>query len=61
MIQLLARTGTAAPAEGAERGGSHREQAPASAHKAMTQIYDRRTGYQTRECSKESDDGEIFV
>ena len=30
-VQLV-RIDTAAPAEGAKRGGSHREQAPASAH-----------------------------
>ena len=29
---MLVRVGTAAPAEGAIRGGSHREQTPANAH-----------------------------
>ncbi len=41
----LARTDTAAPAEGAERGGSHREQAPANAHTAMTRICNEECGY----------------
>ena len=57
---MLVRIDTAAPAEGAKRGGSHREQAPASAYtKLWHKLWRNNAGIVTLGYVKESVPGAV--